>query len=179
MNAKTIHLAEPVLKLLADDRIKVEELPEKLKINEEEVCDVLEYLKEIGAVQYTETLARGLVGMIWNKVTAKGLEIACGKRPLVDIDQNISQQIINSSIGNVVQSAGDGNTIVINNSKHYILKQMIEQDSELDSEKKKGLFNILEKFNTLKESGENALELLKIVAGISLKYVPLFFGLLS
>jgi len=172
-------LAEPLLKLLAFEKVKLEDIPEKVHISEEELEEVLDYLKQNGSISYIRTMGRSLNTFINLKVTSLGLEIACGKRSLVNIPQNISQQIINSSIGNVVQSAGDSNTIVIDNSKHYILKQMIEQDSELDSDKKNGLFNILEKFNTLKESGENALELLKIVASISLKYVPLFFGLLS
>lgn len=179
MNSKTIHLAEPVLKLLVNDKVKITDLPEKLKIREDEVCDTLKYLKGIEAIDYIETNGRGFSGIMNVRTTAKGLEIACNKRPLVGISQNVSQQVINSNVQNLVQSAGDSNVITIDNSKHYILKQMIEQDQELDSEKKKSLFNILEKFNALKESGENAFELLKTVAGISLKYVPLFFSLLN
>ena len=145
------------------------------------VCEILRYLKQIKAVQYTQLLSEGLQGFMGVEVIEKGLEIACQKRPLVDVSQNVSQQVINSNVQNLVQSTGNSNVInqTVDNSKHYILKQMIEQDQELDSEKKKKLFNILEKFNTLKESGENAFELLKTVGTISLKYVPLFFGLLN
>jgi len=176
----TIHFAESALVVLAYSKIEIDKLPEELGISEDEVCDVLRYLKQIGAVQYTQLLSEGLQGFMGVEVTAKGLEIACDKRPLVDVGQTVSQQVINSNVQNLVQSAGDSNVItqIIDNSKHYILKQMIEKDQELDSEKKKRLFNILEKFNTLKETGENAFELLKTVAGISIKYVPLFFALL-
>jgi len=56
---------------------------------------------------------------------------------------------------------------------------MIENDNGLDEPKKKRLFGILEKFNTLKQSGENAYDLIKQVGLIAIKYIPLFFGLLS
>lgn len=180
MNTMTIHFAESALVLLAYSNLEIDKLPEELGISEEEVCNVLRYLKQIKAVQYTQLLSEGLQGFMGVEVTAKGLEIACQKRPLVDVSQNVSQQVINSNVQNLVQSAGDSNVItqIIDNSKHHTLQQMIELDTELDSEKKKRLFNILEKFNTLKESGENAFELLKTVGTISLKYVPLFFALL-
>ena len=180
MNAMTIHFAESALVVLAYSKIEIDKLPEELGISEEEVCDVLRYLKKIEAVQYTSLLSESLQGFVGVEVTAKGLEIACQKRPLVDVSQNVSQHVTNSHIHNLVQSSGNSNVItqIVDNSKHYILKQIIEQDQELDSANKKKLFNILGKFNTLKESGENAFELLKTVGTISLKYVPLFFALL-
>ena len=181
MNAMTIHYAEPALVILAYNNVEIEKLPVELGITDDEVLEVLAYLKQIEAVEYDSLLGEGLSSVLDLKITAKGLEIAAQKRQLVDVSPTISQQVINSNVQNLVQSSGDSNVInqVVDNSKHYILRQMIEQDQELDSEKKKSLFNILERFNTLKEGGENALELLKTVAGISIKYVPLFFALLK
>lgn len=180
MNVKSVSLAEPILKALAYDNVKLEKIPEKFGITEEETCESLDYLKEVGAVQFIKIVARGFAGIRGLKVTSKGLEVACEKRPLINRTQTISQQVTNSQIKNLVQSSGNSNLITqtIDNSKHYILKQMIEKDSELDSGKRKDLFNILDKFNSLKESGENASQLIKAVEGISLKYVPLFFSLL-
>ena len=177
----TIHYAEPALVILAYNNVEIEKLPMELGITDDEALEVLAYLKQIEAVEYDSLLCEGLSSVCDLRITAKGLEIASQKRPLVDTTPTVSQHVTNSHIQNLVQSTGNSNVInqSIDNSKHYILRQMIEQDPDLDSEKKKSLFNILERFNTLKEGGENAFELLKIVANISLKYVPLFFGILN
>jgi len=47
------------------------------------------------------------------------------------------------------------------------------------SPKRKKLFNLLDKFNALKEGGENAYDLVKQVGLVAVRYVPLFFGLLK
>jgi len=55
----------------------------------------------------------------------------------------------------------------------------INEDNELDDPKKEKLLEVLEKFNTIKESGENAFNLIKRVGSIATKYVPMFFGLIN
>lgn len=80
---------------------------------------------------------------------------------------------------NIANIHGNNNSVIQTNSQYNILKQMIENDSELDQPKKKSLLEMLDKFNTLKDSGENAFDLIKIVGGLAIKYVPLFFSLLK
>ena len=115
------------------------------------------------------------------------MEVVLGKRDYFYENEKISQtihnetKVSNSSGFQVAQTTGDKSPItqIQNNSKINILKQIIEEDRGLDESKKKEMFGILEKFNTLKESGENAYKLIKQISSISIKYVPLFFGLLN
>ncbi|MDP2924787.1 MAG: hypothetical protein Q8N99_00280 [Nanoarchaeota archaeon] len=120
------------------------------------------------------------------KLSHKGMEVVLGKREYFDETEKATQTIhnqtnvTNSSQVQVAQT-GDNSQVsqIIDNSQINVLKKLIEEDEDLDEPKKKKLLDILEKFNTLKEGGENALELIKKVGGIALKYVPLFFSLLK
>ncbi len=121
------------------------------------------------------------------KLLPNGMEVVLGKRDyfsnLNGLSQNIQNQtnVNNSSKVQVAQSTGNNSSInqIQDNSKINILRQIIQEDEELDDPKKKKLFGILEKFNTLKESGENAINLLKQVKEIAIKYVTMFFHLLK
>ena len=183
MKARLIMYAEPIIKILAlGEKVNIKDLPKQLKLSEEDVCSVLEYLKECGTVEYTETMGKGFSGIIGLKVTSKGAEVALGKRPLLDSQEiNLQQMNIHAPVQNIAQVQGNKNIIdqSVDNSQYNILKQLIENDPELDQSKKTKLLDLLDKFNKLKETGENAYELLKTVGGITLKYVPLFFSLLK
>ena len=87
---------------------------------------------------------------------------------------------IHAPVQNIAQVQGNHNPITqtINNTQYTILKQIIENDANLDEPKKKSLLSILEKFNTIKESGENIYELLKSVGMIAINYLPLFFSII-
>jgi hypothetical protein len=121
------------------------------------------------------------------RLLPKGMEVVLGKREYFNEGEKITQtvhnqtNVHNSSEFQVAQSIGNNNVIsqIVDNSQISVLRKLIEEDEELDEPKKKKLFDILEKFNTLKDSGENALELIKMVGGIAIKYIPLFFGLLK
>lgn len=183
MKARLIVYAEPLIKILAlEENIRLEQLPEMLGILEEDVCQVIEYLRDNGAVKYIETMGSGFSGIIGLKVTSKGAEIALDKRKIIETTEASYQQMnIHAPVQNISQVQGNNNSIIqiVDNSQYNILKQMIENDPELDEPKKKSLLGIIEKFNTLKSSGENALDLMKIVGGVAMKYVPLFFSLLK
>ena len=182
MNAKLIMYAEPILQLLALSNYKKEDIPKQVGLSEEEVCQILKYLRDNGTVNYHSTFGRGFSGVKSLEVTSKGAEVALNKRKLIEtVKSNFQQMNINAPVQNIAQLQGNNNVITqtIDNSQYAVLKQMIEKDTELDTPKKKSLLDLLEKFNTLKESGENAYELLKSVGGIAIKYLPLFFGLLK
>ena len=159
-----------------DSTLKGDELRELLKYLQKK-----EYLKYTLGLFINETK----LGESTIKLLPKGMEVVLGKRDYFsDVDntlQNIqNQSIINGNQNQVAQTIGNNNLVsqVIDNSQINVLRKLIEEDEELDEPKKNKLFDILEKFNTLKGSGENALELIKKVGGIALKYVPLFFSLL-
>lgn len=183
MRAILVAYAEPLIKILAlKEDVQLEQLPEILKISEKDVCDVIEYLRDNGAVKYIETMGSGFSGIVSLEVTSKGAEIALDKRKFIEnIETNYQQMNIHAPVQNISQVQGNHNSIkqTVDNSQYNILKQMIENDSELDEPKKKSLLGILEKFNTLKSSGENAMDLIKTVGGLAIKYVPLFFSLLK
>lgn len=175
---------KPLLALILNGKLSLDEFPEKLGINEFHVCELLNYLKENNCVDYIKTMGRGFEGIKGLKITAKGTDVVLGRTtvreaPPTQIIHN--QSVINGNQNQVAQTTGDNSPIsqIIDNSQINVLKQLIEQDTELDESKKRDLFSILEKFNTLKESGENATSLIKKVGGIAIKYLPLFFGLLK
>lgn len=168
--------AEEILKVLNDD------CPNDLLYNifdsrKQELKKGFVYLKEKGLIDYTQSFGDSFPINI--KITSKGIDYLEG------IDETILQkndQTINihAPVQNVAQIKGDNNKLIqiVDNSQYNILKQMIENDSELDEPKKKKLLETLDKFNKIKETGENAYNLIKTVGGIAIKYVPLFFSLL-
>jgi hypothetical protein len=177
---KLIMYAETVLQLLSEEEIK--NIPEKAKLSEEQVIDIMNYLQDSGYIKYVKGLGGGFASIINIKITAKGAEVALGKRELIDTQKSNIQQIhIHAPVQNISQIQGNNNTItqIVDNSRQTILRRLIENDDELKPEEKKSLFGILEKFNTLKESGENAYDLISKVVGIAAKYGPLFFALLN
>jgi hypothetical protein len=167
--------------------ISLPELEAKSKIKGEELKELLKYLQKKEYLKYTLGLFvnETKLGESTIKLLPKGMEVVLDKRDYFNDGEKVSQTInhqtnvTNSSQVQVAQ-AGDNSYIsqVIDNSQLNVLKQLIENDEELDEPKKKKLFDILEKFNTLKESGENGYNLIKKVGGIALKYAPLFFSLL-
>jgi len=170
------------------EEVTLPELEKDSSIKDDELRELLKYLQKKEYLKYTLGLFinETRLGDSTIKLLPKGMEVVLGKRDYFsDVDntlQNIqNQSIINGNQNQVAQLIGDNNYISqnIDNSQISILKQLIEKDEELDEPKKNKLFNVLEKFNILKESGENAYSLIKQVGGIALKYVPLFFSLLK
>ena len=166
-------------------------LEEKTKIKGDELRALLKYLKQKEYIIWKMPLFIGTLDKIdfidedKIKLSHSGMEIVLGKKDYFD-EMGISQTIHNqtnvhgSSEFQVAQTSGDNSSIVQiqDNSKISVLRQMIEEDEELDKPKKKKLLEVLEKFNTIKESGENAFDLIKQVGSLAVKYVPMFFGLL-
>ena len=166
-------------------------LEEKTKIKGDELRALLKYLKQKEYIIWKMPLFIGTLDKIdfidedKIKLSHSGMEIVLGKKDYFD-EMGISQTIHNqtnvhgSSEFQVAQTSGDNSSIVQiqDNSKISVLRQMIEEDEELDKPKKKKLLEVLEKFNTIKESGENAFDLIKQVGLVASRYIPLFFGLL-
>ena len=164
------------------------ELEKDSAIKGDELRELLRYLQEKKYLKYTLGLFvnGSSIGCSTVELLSTGMEVVLGKRDYFDASEKVSQTIHNQT--NVTHSsqfqvaqAGNNSQIaqIIDNSQINILKQLIENDEELDEPRKKKLFDVLEKVNTLKESGESAYNLIKQVGGIALKYVPLFFSLLK
>lgn len=195
MKSETILYGGEILKKLdGESETSFKKLEERSNIKGEELRELLKYLKNKEFISWRMPLFIGTFGAPIEiieedniKLAHKGMEVVLGKREYFNESEKINQTIHNqtnvnnSSEFQVAQSTGNNNVIsqVIDNSQISILRKLIEEDEELEEPKKKKLFDILEKFNTLKESGENALELIKKVGGIAIKYVPLFFSLLK
>lgn len=183
------------LEILAilDEKTKMnrEDLEKESTIKGKDLDELLDYLKSKGYIQ--KPLA--LWGMSGNSISDKdrvitilhkGREVISGMTEYGESDtykKTINQNTyINHSPGSQVANAiGSKQNIVqkIDNSKINVLRQIINDDDELVPENKSKLLEILEKFNILKTSGENAYNLIKTVGKIGLKYVPLFLSLLK
>lgn len=163
------------------------EFEAKSNIKGEELKELLRYLQKKEYLRYTLGLFvnETKLGESTVKLLPKGMEVILGKRDYFSDSDNPLQKIQNQSVihgsqNQIAQSIGSNSSINQSqgNSKIAVLKELIENDEELDEPKKKGLLGILEKFNTLNESGEHANSLIRKVGGIATKYVSLFFGLL-
>ena len=190
MKSETLIYGEKLLIMLDKNYadISFKQLEEKTDIKGNELRELLKYLKEKEYIFWKMPLFIGnlesevkIIDKDKINISSKGMEVVLGKRDYFN-DSKIIHNLTNVTNSSQVQvaQAGDNSAIfqTIDNSQIKVLKQLIECDEELDEPKKKKLFGILEKFNTLKDGGENALELIKQVGGIALKYVPLFFSLL-
>ncbi len=193
MKSETIIYGLELLTILdKNENISFSNLEKISKIKGSELKELLRYLKQKG---YLIWKSSPFIGTLDNinlisddkiKLAPKGMEVVLEQREYFDDSNKISQEIhnqtnIHGDKNLVAQNTGNNSSIIQiqNNTKLNVLKQLIGDDKELNEGKKKKLLNILEKFNTLKESGENAYGLIKQVSSIAIKYVPLFFGLLN
>jgi len=168
--------------------ISFKQLEEKSEIKGDELRELLKYLVKKEYIIWKSALFVNECHISDDeiKLSHKGMEVVLGKREYFDETEKATPTIhnqtnvTNSSQVQVAQT-GDNSQVsqIIDNSQINVLKKLIEEDEDLDEPKKKKLLDILEKFNTLKEGGENALELIKKVGGVAIKYVPLFFSLLK
>lgn len=189
MKSETLVYGAELLVLL--DKIGKEtsfpEFEKKSRIRGEELKELLKYLQKKEYLKYTLGLFvnETKMGESTIKLLPKGMEVVLGKRDYFEGSEKGSETIhnqtnvTNSSQVQVAQTGDNSNVSqIIGNSKINVLRQLIKDDRELDETKKDKLFEILKKFNTLKESGENAYQLIKQVGSIALRYIPLFMNLL-
>ncbi|MFH1210272.1 MAG: hypothetical protein V1663_05810 [archaeon] len=191
MKSETLIYGMEILVMLDkfSKELSFKELEEKCNKKGDELRELLKYLAKKEYIIWKNPL---FINEHWIdddkiKLEPKGMEVVLGKRDyfneIGEIKQTIHNQtnVNDSSNFQVAQTTGSDSLIIQtqDNSKINILKQLIENDKELDEPKKKKLFGILEKFNTLKESGENAYDLINQVKEITIKYVPLFFSLFN
>lgn len=153
-----------------------------------ELRELLKYLKQKEYIIWKTPLHIRYIGGDGNgnfpstnddeiKLTPKGMEVVIGERDYFK-EAGINQTNIYN--GPVAKTSGNNSPIIqINHSQIDVLRQLIEDDGELGKEKKSKLFEILNRFNTLKEGGQNAIELIKSAGVISTKYLSLFLNLLS
>lgn len=190
MKSETLLYGEEVLKHLngIGDKVSFKLLEPQLIIKGQELRELLKYLVKKDYIKWKSALFVNDTHISDDEITLahNGMEIILGKKsyfgenekpiPTIQNQTNIS----NSSQVQLAQITGNHNKIeqFIDNSKISVLTRLIQDDTELEDEKKKGLLNVLEKFNTLKEGSDNALDLVKKVGSIAAKYVPLFFSLL-
>ncbi len=192
MKSETLIYGIEILVMLDEnENISFEGLEKISKIKGDELRELLNYLKKKEYLLWKMpfifgTIESGVKVLDKDKIKLdhKGMEVVLGKRDYfeeIGISQTIHNETnINGDQNQVAQTTGDNSSITQtqDNSKITVLREMIKEDKELDEPKKKKLFGLLEKFNTLKQSGENAYELIKQVGLIAIKYVPLFFALL-
>ena len=190
IKAETLIYGEELLVILDESgEISFEQLEEKSNIKDKELKELIRYLESKNYLKYNLALLindSGPISPSRVRLLPAGMEVVLGKRDYfneVGIPQTIHNQtnVSNSSEFQIAQTSGDKSPITQtqDNSKLNILKQMITEDNELDDPKKEKLLEVLEKFNTIKESGENAFNLIKRVGSIATKYVPMFFGLIN
>ncbi len=191
MESETLLYGMEVLAMLdkVQEKISFKQLEKRCDIKGDELRELLRYLIKKEYINWKNPL---FINEHWIsddeiKLIDKGMEVILGERDYfkekAEISQNIHSQtnVNNSSKFQIAQTTGNQSPIiqVQDNSKINVLRQLIKNDNELDEPNKKKLFGILEKFNTLKESGENAGELIKQVGLIAAKYTPWFFALLN
>ena len=180
VDAKLILYAEPFLKLYGLAGLKLKDIPKRLRMSEDQVCDLVKYLKQKGAVNYIKTLRTGLSGITCFELTAVGAEVAANKGKLTERPLNQSV-MVNAPVKNIAQVTGDNAKItqIADQTKITVLKGLIESDKELDFKKRNFLLDTLNKFNKIKETGDNAADLLAKIISTAPKYAPFFFSLLS
>lgn len=190
MKSETLIYGMEVLIMLdGRGRVSIPEFDNESKIKGEELKELLKYLSKKEYLNYRLGLFvnESKISDSTIELLPKGMEVVIGKRDYFNEMDKFSQvihnetNVSNSSEFQVAQEIGDNSPItqIQDNSQISVLKQLIEEDNELDEPKKKKLFEILEKFNTLKESGKNVLGLIKQVGSIAVRYVPFFFSLLK
>jgi len=184
---KNIYLYDKaLLALIISKKLSKEQFPERLKISEDDVCELLKYLKESDCVTYVKTMGSGLSGFLNIKVTAKGTDVIRGLTEIREKSQTIHNQtnLHNSPNSQVAQTTGDNSPITQTqeNIQISVLEKMIDEDSELDEEEKTGLKGIIKKIKEMKEAGETAekiYEWVKKGTGICAKYAPYLIALLA
>ncbi|VVB83824.1 Uncharacterised protein [uncultured archaeon] len=197
MNQDTLIYGITLLIILKEhEDISFQELEQISEIKGEELRELLKYLKdEKEFVVWKTPVSISFIGADGNftgnkmdkdkiKLSSKGIEVNIGKRDYFEGGMKSpvhNETHINGNRNQVAQSTGENSLIsqVQDNLKINVLKWIIEEDKELDTSKKGKLLLLLENFNTLKESSENALELIKQVGQISIKYLSFFFNLLN
>jgi len=189
MESETIIYGVELLVMLdGRGRVSIPEFEKESKIKGSELKELLKYLDKKEYLKYRLGLFvnESKISDSTIELLPKGMEVVLDKRDYFS-EMNKSVQTIhnqtnvsNSSEFQVAQTTGDNSLItqIQDNSKMSVLRQLIEDDKELEEPKKKKLFEILDKFNMLKKSGENAYELIKQVGLIAARYIPLFFELL-
>lgn len=159
------------------------ELEDRIKIYGDELRKLLNYLKEKGYIKYVLALSINgeKLGESTIELLPKGMEVVLGERDYFDASEKVSQTIhnqtnvTNSSEVQVAQTTGDNSPITQtqDNSQTIILKKMIEDDQELDSEKKSRLKEVVDNINKLKQAGETTEKIYSWVKkgiGICAKY---------
>ena len=171
---------ESMLKLLTFKKPKIEELPKILSVDEDKIIEILKYLKGLGAVTYVTTMGKGFEGILDLEVTPVGQAAAMGRASLhtnTTSNQNFSFE---GYVVNFAQSTGDNNVITqtANISMSEILKEMINKDSELNTEEKGKLSKIIDKFKTVTQTTESVVNLINEIKEISAKYAPYVYAAL-
>ena len=189
MKSETLIYGYELLVILDEnEKISFANLEKISKIKDKELRELLKYLQEKSYLNWKNPLFINEHWISDDKIILahKGMEVVLGKKDYFEKEEKTSQTIHNQTNvhgdkNQVAQTTGDNSPItqIQDNSKINILRKLIEDDKELDEPKKEKLFGILKKFNLLKESGENAYELIKQIGSIATKYIPLFLSLLN
>jgi len=196
MKSETLIFGMELLVLLDEvgKEISFKELEEKTRIKDEELRELLKYLEQKEYITWSNPLFIGTserIDFISDdeiKLSHKGMEVNLDKRDYFDETSKVSQEIQNqtnvnnSSEFQVAQTTGNNSPILQTqeNIQITILNKIIDDDQELDSEKKSKLKEIIKKIKEMKDSGETAEKIygwIKKGAGICAKYGPYLWAL--
>ncbi|MBR9702212.1 hypothetical protein GOV13_04805 [Candidatus Pacearchaeota archaeon] len=123
------------------------------------------------------------------KLSSAGAEVVLGKREYIESSNNLQTvhnqtNFHNSPNSQAAQTTGSESPITQtqNNIQITILDRMIDDDPELDDEKKTGLKRVVRKIKEMKDAGETAEKIygwVKKGISVSAKYGPYLIALLN
>jgi len=192
MKSETIAYGMEILTILDDNEdISFSNLENISSVKGKELKELLKYLKNKNYIKWISSLFINEHHIADDKIKLNhnGMEVNLGKRDYFEESKIVSQEInnqtnvTNSSEFQVAQNTGDNSLITQNqdNSQTIILNKIIEDDIELDPEKKSELKEVVDNINKLKQAGETTEKLYEWVKkgiGICARYGPYLLSLL-
>jgi len=198
MKSETLNYGKKLLSILdgIGEEIPFKQLEKKCEIKNSELRELLKYLVKKEYISWRNPLFIGSINEInlidtdKIKLVHKGMEVVLNQREYFGDTEKILQKIKNqtnihkSPNSQVAQTTGDDSPIIQtqDNSQIIILKKIIEDDSELDDDKKNKLKEVVDKIQDLKSKGETVekiYDLIKKGIGICARYGSYLIGLIS
>ncbi len=185
-----IHGVELLVILDKNENICFSDLEKISRIKGTELIELIKYLVEKEYIIKTNSLFVNstIISPDKIKLDHKGMEVNLGKRDYFDDSNRFSQEIQNqtnlhnSPNPQIAQTTGDNSSIsqTYGNMQIIIINQIIDDDPELDDEKKTGLKEVVRKIKVMKDSGETAEKIygwIKKGMGICARYGPYLIAL--
>lgn len=193
MKAEHLNYGEKILKILNEiGEVSFKTLEEKTTIKGEELRELLKYLVKKEFISWRMPLFIGTFGEPINileedkiKLAHKGMEVVLGKRDFFEEGERPNQiNVSNSSDFQLAQNIGDNASInqIKDSPQIIVLKQLIEDDPELNVGQKTELKSVVDKIKEGVSTGEKiekVYEWVKRGIGVCAKYGPYLFELIK